>query len=234
MLFINIFLYSISYTMENTTALWNTSITKICVTWWPCAWKTTALQVLKDHFSKLGYQTFICPETATSLINWWVTPRVLSINDFQWLLMDKQLSEEYIYNTAAIKTNQKSLILYDRWICDWHAYMDDDLYEKLLNERWLTQKDAYQRYDAIIHLVTAALWAEKYYQRNDWKWKTWNNSARFESPNEAISLDNKTKNAWKWHRNLIIIWNDWNFNQKMWKVIQAINKMLWDNLKNEK
>lgn len=46
-----------------------------------------------------------------------------------------------------------------------------------------------RRYDAVIHMVTAAIGAERFYT-------TENNSVRTETPEQARELDIKVLNAW--------------------------------------
>jgi hypothetical protein len=60
-----------------------------------------------------------------------------------------------------------------------------------------------RRYEAVIHLVTAAEGAEEFYSTNT-------NEARYESAKDAIELDKKLINAWVGHPHFSIIDNTQN------------------------
>jgi hypothetical protein len=72
-----------------------------------------------------------------------------------------------------------------------------------------------KRYDAVIHLVSAAIGAEKYYT-------TENNAARSETIDQARALDFKILNAWVGHPTIRIIDNSTNFEQKIKRVVQQV------------
>lgn len=76
------------------------------------------------------------------------------------------------------------------------------------------------RYDLVIHLVSAARGAEKYYG-------TETNQSRFETLEEAKVLDERTVLQWVQHPNLKIIDNNCaNFNEKINRVIDAISTLV--------
>jgi len=73
------------------------------------------------------------------------------------------------------------------------AYTDDNVWQALLDETgWATNKLRDRRYEAVIHMVTAADGAERFYTGE-------NNEARYETVDEARKLDKKLKNAWTGH-----------------------------------
>lgn len=77
-----------------------------------------------------------------------------------------------------------------------------------------------KRYDAVIHLVTAADGAEKYYTLE-------NNVARYEDAPTAIRVDQSLQNAWRGHPHHIIIDNSApSFEQKVQKTINAVEKFV--------
>ena len=62
---------------------------------------------------------------------------------------------------------------------DGSAYTDENVWQAILDETgWSTMQLRDRRYEAVIHLVTAAKGAEEFYT-------TTNNEARYESINEA-------------------------------------------------
>lgn len=74
-------------------------------------------------------------------------------------------------------------------------------------------------YDAVFHLVTAAKGAEEFYT-------TANNSARTETLEEAVKLDDKLISAWTGHPHLRVIDNSCTFEEKMKKLITEIASFL--------
>ena len=87
-------------------------------------------------------------------------------------------------------------ILLDRGALDGKAYVSEYEGELLLDDVKLTTvllRD--QRYDAIIHLVTAAQGAESFYTLA-------NNETRIETPDEAREQDRRTLDAWTGHEHL--------------------------------
>ena len=76
------------------------------------------------------------------------------------------------------------------------------------------------RYDAVLHLVTAADGAEAFYA-------SLNNEARYESIPEAVEKDKKIRDAYFGHRNWNIISNNVpDFNTKINKAKEAIQHIL--------
>ena len=94
-----------------------------------------------------------------------------------------QIAIEEGYKAIAMDTGQNTVILHDRGTIDSKAYTDIDTWNKILKDNGWTEKSlGADRYDCVIHLVTAAIGAEQYYT-------TENNSARRESLEEAKLLD---------------------------------------------
>ena len=80
------------------------------------------------------------------------------------------------------------------------------------------------RYDAVLHLVSAADGAEKYYT-------TATNATRYEQMNEeglriARELDKKVVRAWTGHPHLRVINNNDDFNAKLNRVLKEIANVL--------
>ena len=81
-----------------------------------------------------------------------------------------------------------------------------------------------QRYDAVLHLVSAADGAEQYYT-------TATNSTRYEQANEeglrlARDLDKKVNKAWTGHPHLRVINNHDDFDTKLRSVLKEISNVL--------
>ena len=173
---------------------------KIVLTGGPCAGKTTILSVLTQTLEERGYTCLICEEAASSVIMGGIKPyrNGMTMNEFQQFVLDKQLDNEKIFeNAIPYFDKDKLIIIYDRGLCDQMAYVSKDFFQKLLEERNMTISQAENRHDLVVHLVTAAKGAVEHYEWNDpSKVETGNNAARYETPEEAIILDEKTMNAY--------------------------------------
>ena len=202
----------------------NKDLFKIVLTGGPCAGKTTALSRIEQFLMEQGFTVLIVSESATELIKGGIKPFGDSKVDllfFQKLILKYQYEKEKVYEKAALnllKTN-KCVILYDRGLIDNKAYINQEKFDYLLKDMNLKELDLMDNYDMVIHLVTAADGKEEYYTLE-------NNNARTETVLEAKILDSKTVNAWVGHRNLKIIDNETEFEEKMKRVINEINNLL--------
>jgi len=100
---------------------------------------------------------------------------------------------------------------------DGSAYTDENLWQALLDETaWNTIQLRDRRYEAVIHMVTAADGAAEFYTSE-------NNEARYESVEEAVALDKKLINAWVGHPHFSIIGNDGqSFQKKIDKSVETV------------
>ena len=127
----------------------------------------------------------------------------------------------------AAQTGRPSIIVFDRGMMDAKGYMDAEMWEKVLSHVDLrhpvTEDYVRGRYDGVIHLVTAANGASKWY-----KWgKTMDDSGhevfRKESPDEAIALDNQMIRVWSGHERHIVIENtSEGFSSKLERAANAV------------
>lgn len=209
---------------------------KICLTGGPCSGKSSAYSILESTLSARGYHVFLCPESATELILNGIRPSEnISLLDFQNFVLDKQLSKEKLYDEISKYYDEsKIVIFYDRGILDQLAYVDRSSFEDMLKKRGLTIADTYNKYDAILHLVTAADGAEKFYVwNNPLTDSIGNNAARSESPEEAIIKDKKTLEAWIGHPRLRIFDNQKDFNSKIQNVLEEVFSLLGEPVPRE-
>lgn len=210
---------------------------KCVITGGPGAGKTEIMSHLTQILEDRGYKIFVVPESPTELILNGIKPsKHISLVDFQNFVLDKQLAKEKLYDEAANYYNKdKVIIFYDRGILDACAYVDKTpTFENMLKERGLTISDIYARYDAVLHLVTAADGAEKFYQWNDpTKADVGNNAARGESPEEARIKDKKTLEAWIGHPHLRVFDNSTDFNGKIQRVIEEVFALLGEPIPKE-
>ena len=193
------------------------SIEKIVITGGPCAGKSTALSRIQKELTQLGYKVLFVSESATEFITNGLTP--WEYREFQHYLMRYQLMKESICEQAAKTSDQKTIIVCDRGALDSKAYMTDEEFNTLLKEVNTSEVELRDNYGAVFHLVTAAKGAVEFYT-------TANNSARTETPEQAIEMDDKTIAAWTGHPHLRIIDNSTGFDEKIRRLIVEITSYL--------
>ena len=199
-------------------------VVTIALTGGPCAGKSTCLSRLEQELTDKGYRVFIVEEMATNVIKSGVSPLSVGVIDFEKMLIELQVSRNKIYtdiaNKVAEEQNKNVVIVYDRGIPDCKGFITDEMYNKLLNELNLDEVELLDYYDGVFHLVTAADGAEEFYTCE-------NNSARTETPEEAIERDKTCMQAWLGHPHLRVITNkDCTFEQKIDKLLKGVYSLL--------
>ena len=148
------------------------------------------------------------------------------------------LSLEDTYFELARKRGQRAVIVCDRGALDSSACMcngrrspsylvglsvadiDRDTWLRILHDCGLNELELRDgRYDCVVHLLTAAQGAEKFYTLR-------NNTTRTEGIQQAREIDDRILNAWLGHPYLEIIDNSTNFEDKMNRVVEAICRRL--------
>ena len=199
-------------------------VKKIVLTGGPGAGKSSSLDLIKNYLKELGYFILVVNESATELINSGIKPfgvNKLSMFNFQDVILNYQLEKEKIIeNTAKNFIEDDVIIIYDRGLLDNKAYIGQEEFDKLLEKYNLKEINLLNRYDLVICLETGA--KSKYY-------RTDNNSARSESKEEAIKMDNKTFEAWKNHNNLFRVKCFEDFCDKQNEIIKIIDIALNKN-----
>ncbi|CAG9329645.1 unnamed protein product [Blepharisma stoltei] len=189
---------------------------RIVITGGPCAGKTTSINSVAKELSKLGYSVYIVPEAATLLMKGGAMINLDGSDEsaqveLQANLMQMQMALEDTFTEIASATREKSVILCDRGLMDGSAYISPELWQVILDERgWSVVHLRDRRYEAVIHLVTAAQGAEEHYT-------VMNNEARYEGLEAARQTDLNTQKAWVGHSHLSIIDNvkGQSFDDKM-------------------
>ncbi len=193
-------------------------IHRIVITGGPCAGKTTAFARIESELSALGYKVFVVPETFSEMYSGGIKLWEYKNIDFQDMLFRTQFYKEEIYNEAARKCREKNVvILYDRGLIDGLAYTDVDDVAKIFERNNVTLNVLMNRYDAVIHMITAADGAEEIYLAN-----MKSNVARYEDVESAIITDRALKNVWTGHPHLRIVDNSTNFSEKITRVMSEI------------
>lgn len=201
---------------------------KIVLTGGPCGGKTTALTTIVDHFTKQGYKVFTIPEVPTLLtqsgMNYLTNNKDFFYEGEKATLEIQMTLEDDFVKMANTILDQPTLVVCDRGVLDISVYMGDEIWNQITGELKLTRERLLERYDGIIHLVTAADGAELFYT-------TANNAQRYEKADEeglamARSLDRRTLQAWSGHPCICVIGNEGGFQQKLDRVVEYIESIL--------
>lgn len=202
-------------------------IKKIVLTGGPCAGKTTALVKVIEHFSSIGYKVFTVPEVPTMFTQAgmdYLTKNEAFFFEGEKATMNTQLLLEDSFEKIARTIDQPVLIVCDRGTMDISAYLSKTQWDKIIGDLGLTNNLLRERYDAVLHLVSAADGAEQYYT-------TANNAQRLEKADEhglqiARELDKRVVEAWTGHPHLRVINNHEDFETKLNRVLKEISSVL--------
>ena len=202
-------------------------IKKIVLTGGPCAGKTTALVKITEYFSGFGYKVFNVPEVPTiySTAGWnYLTPNRDLYYQGERAILETQLALEDSFFRLAEVCQKPVLIVCDRGTMDISAYIKPEEWMEITAMAGTNPNELMERYDAVLHLVSAADGAEQYYT-------TATNATRYEQANEeglrmARELDKKGIKAWTGHPHLRVINNHDDFENKLNRVLTEISKVV--------
>ena len=200
---------------------------RIVITGGPCAGKTTAMAKLSLRLQNMGFDVFVVPELATLTITGGASPGSYDVAQhvgWETAILREQMHLEDCFEEIAAKVSlplgRHAVLLCDRGTMDVLAYVGKDAFDEVCEENgWTVPQLRDQRYEAVVHLVTAAVGAEAFYTLE-------NNKARSESRDEAVALDGKLSRAWVGHNNLRIIENTGGFEEKMRRTTAAVCESL--------
>lgn len=140
--------------------------------------------------------------------------------NFQTTLLEYQLNTEDVFYHAAKLYDKDVVIIYDRGTMDGKGFSTPEEWEAVLDETRTTEtylRD--KRYDAVIHLESAAVNAPAFYT-------TENNAQRRENVTEAALFDAKVLKAWIGHPHLKIIRSRDNFQDKMNDLLKVVGNVV--------
>ena len=195
---------------------------KIVLTGGPCAGKTTALVKIIEHFSSIGYKVFIIPELPTLFLQAgmdYLTDNKDLFYEGEKATLEMQIALEDKFLQMAKSVKQPVLIVCDRGTMDISAYMNPVLWNQIISDAKMNNEMLRSRYDAVLHLVSAADGAEQFYT-------TATNNKRTEGIELARILDKKVIQAWSEHPHLRVINNHEDFETKLERVLQEISDVL--------
>lgn len=187
---------------------------KIVLTGGPCAGKTTALARITERLEDLGFHVHTVPEAATIVFGGGLGKFARSSWEVQSKVFEVALCLENTFEQIAKAQPGPAVVICDRGVVDGQAYCPSEVWEKL--ERTFGNKGSlFARYDAVIHLVTAAEGAEEHYGLST-------NATRIETPEEARQADQRLIMAWTGHDYLRVVSNSGDFQEKIRKVLQEV------------
>lgn len=205
------------------------NVVKIVLTGGPCAGKTTALVRVIEHFSSLGFKVFTIPEVPTLFTQAgmdYLTRNKGFFYEGEKATLEVQMSleDKFLRMAQECVAEQPCIIVCDRGTMDISAYMAPEMWSQITHAVGTSTPELRQRYDAVLHLVSAADGAEQFYT-------TANNASRNEAKSEeglriARLLDKKVIKAWTGHPHLRVINNSEDFDKKLGRVIQEISAVL--------
>lgn len=192
---------------------------KLVLTGGPCSGKTTGQARLSTFFENMGWKVFRVPETATHLLSGGVQFASLdeeTVEEFQEDLLLCMIQTEETFFRLARRCGQNCLVICDRGTMDARAYMSEEAWDRVLKRNALNAVELRDnRYDQVVHLVTAASGAEEFYNTED-------NPSRSEDIELARTRDQATGEAWIGHPYLEIIDNSTDFETKLKRLIANV------------
>uniref|UniRef100_A0A0A9XJH2 IQ domain-containing protein E n=2 Tax=Lygus hesperus TaxID=30085 RepID=A0A0A9XJH2_LYGHE len=192
---------------------------KIVLTGGPCGGKTTGQARLSTFFENLGWKVFRVPETATVLLSGGIKFSDLSADEaykFQENLLKTMLQIENTFFELAETCPRDCLIICDRGAMDASAFISKEKWEKLMAaNNWNNVELRDNRYNQIVHMVTAANGAEDFYSIED-------HACRSEGVELARDLDYNAAAAWVGHPYFDVIDNSTEFEKKIRRMIASI------------
>ena len=203
-----------------------TQVVRLVLTGGPCAGKSSSLSRLVEAAKREGFDVYAAPECATMVFNCGFSfpepddpmakEKVLA---FQKALFKLQLQLERSMTLMAASTGRPSILIFDRGLMDGKGYCTDEAWSQLLDDvahegrdvvllgKPITEEYILQRYDAIIHMVTAADGAAGFYRHGETVDDTGNYVWRRETPDEAVELDRRTQSCWAEHPRHVVVRN---------------------------
>uniref|UniRef100_A0A7S2Y211 NadR/Ttd14 AAA domain-containing protein n=1 Tax=Fibrocapsa japonica TaxID=94617 RepID=A0A7S2Y211_9STRA len=210
---------------------------KFALTGGPCAGKTTALTQLSDYLGECGFHVFMVPEAATMLFSNGVSFDDLATPEGRYamqksvMLLQATLEDSFERvaqtrmqeeadgrsqgSSSSSKGGKKkgAVLLCDRGLMDGAAYIEPQLWQRLLKELCLETVGIREgRYTAVMHLITAAIGAEAHYTLA-------NNASRSETLAQARQMDAKSQAVWLGHPHHYIYDNSTDFQGKMRRLV---------------
>jgi len=189
----------------------------------PCGGKTTGQARLCTFFENLGWKVFRVPETASVLLSGGIKFSDLNeeqVFQFQENLLKTMIQIENTFFELAKSSQRNCLVICDRGAMDPSAFVSKETWERMMRENnWNNVELRDNRYNQIVHMVSAAKGAEDFYSTED-------HACRSEGVVLARELDDNAAAAWVGHPYFDVIDNSTDFEGKMRKMIGVVCQKL--------
>lgn len=196
---------------------------KLVLTGGPCGGKTTGQARLCTFFENLGWKVFRVPETATVLLSGGIKFSDLTADEaykFQENLIRTMIQIENTFFELGRSCTRNCLIICDRGVMDASAFVSKEKWERMLKTNtWNPVELRDNRYNHILHMVSAANGAEAFYSTED-------HACRSEGVDLARELDYKSAAAWIGHPYFDVIDNSTDFENKVNRMIECVCQKL--------
>merc|ERR1712086_19538 len=209
-----------------------TSVVRVVLTGGPCGGKSSALRKLTTVANEAGFDVYTVPECATILFSNGASAVDFGVDGYSSTynanIVQMQLQMERTFTRIAASTGRPTILVMDRGIMDNKGYIDPAGWVETIDFvnkndlKFFSEDYALSRYDAVIHLVSAADGAEKFYKWGQTVDDNGNVVIRSETPEIARTLDLKMKECWKEHPNHVVVPNDGSFQTKIDAVVVAV------------
>jgi thymidylate kinase len=185
--------------------------------------KTTVLPLIAAALREQGWRVLVRPEVASMILSG--VPDIATIIEAEpvryqvietaMIGMRLDLRRRYLVIAQALaERGERVAVVYERAEPDAEAYLGTARYEQVLAGLGTAKAAVRDSYQAVIHMVSAAVGAEDAYTRT-------NNAARFESVEAAARSEVRTRQAWSGHRRLVIIDSDSDLDRKLSRTVST-------------
>mmetsp|Transcript_27588 Transcript_27588/g.60742 ORF Transcript_27588/g.60742 Transcript_27588/m.60742 type:complete len:410 (-) Transcript_27588:845-2074(-) len=197
---------------------------KFILTGGPCGGKTTAIARLSYFLKERGFEVIACAEVYTILASNGMSFDFYSTDGMDTVIqnsvLDVQLRLEDSIERVLKARGKPAVLLCDRGPMDGKAYLSEEKWKKILDERGVTEADLRDtRYNAVFHMVTAADGASAFYTLE-------NNQARSETPEQALDLDRRSQKCWLGHAHMYVFDNSTDFESKLQRLVNIVSKLV--------
>ncbi|KAK7087600.1 hypothetical protein V1264_021630 [Littorina saxatilis] len=192
---------------------------KVVLTGGPCGGKTTGQARLSTFFENLGWKVYRAPESAHIYLGGGARFSDMSKEEafsFQENIIKTMIMVENTFFGLAEDRRQDVLLICDRGVMDGSAYLPREDWERMKAKNGWHEVDLRDnRYNQIVHMVSAASGAEAFYSLEG-------HETRKEGLESARKLDAITANAWVGHPYFDVVDNSTGFESKMSRMISIV------------
>lgn len=192
---------------------------KVVLTGGPCGGKTTGQSRLSTFFENLGWKVFCAPESAHIYLGGGARFQDMTKKEafvFQQNIIKTMMRVENTFHDLAASRKKDVLLICDRGVMDGSTYLPHEDWEDMKRGNdWHEVDLRDNRYNQIIHMVSAASGAEAFYTLQG-------HQTRHEGIDRAREIDTITANAWVGHPYFDVIDNSTGFEEKISRLISAV------------